>query len=183
MFRLARTFAAPASPANAVRGFPAPGAGDQTTGPAKKPHQQVARLPIFQAAGTRSWSRPDLPQSLSRGQPIPENAAQHRPPGALQTPPMFGGVSYLETPFYDRGAEAFTPNFGKVLANPIGAGVQVLNRTQASYGSAGQYQNGAIWWTSQEIPTSTNLTGLSDPEEIQALVGDINVYAVVRTTG
>lgn len=98
-------------------------------------------------------------------------------------PPIFGGVDYHYTPYYDRGAAAYVPITGKLLYNPIGAGIVVNHRPQASYGPAGQYADGAIWWASQAIPTSVNLQGLTSPDELANLLDDIQIQAVVRTTG
>jgi len=89
----------------------------------------------------------------------------------------------VETPYYDRGAAAVVQNYGKVLENPIGAGIVALSRPQASYGGAAQYDYGALWWTSQAIPTSINLQGLTDPEALNEILGSVAVQAVVRTTG
>lgn len=98
-------------------------------------------------------------------------------------PPIFGGVYQHYTPYYDRGAAAFVPNFGYVLYNPIGAGIPALHRPQASYGPAAQYADGAIWWATQVIPTSVNLQGLTDPEELAAILSPLQIQGVVRTTG
>ena len=99
------------------------------------------------------------------------------------TPPAYGLPIFVETPYYDRGAAAFVPNFGKVLTNPIGAGVVALHRPQASYGPSAEYENGALWWVSQAVPTSIGLQGLTDPDTLAALLGQTSVQAVVRTTG
>jgi hypothetical protein len=96
-------------------------------------------------------------------------------------PPIFGDVFYIETPYYDRGAEAFVPNSGRVLSNPIGAGIVALDRPQASYGPSAEYHNGQIFWRSQDIPTSVDLQSLSDPEDLADLLGPLNIQAVVRT--
>ena len=98
-------------------------------------------------------------------------------------PPIYGGVFQNYTPYYSRGAAAYVPNFGKVLTNPIGAGVVACYRTLPSYGPAAQYFNGAIWWVTQQVPTSIHMQGLTDPAELEALLGLTNVQAVVRTTG
>lgn len=94
-----------------------------------------------------------------------------------------GDAIYVYTPPYSRGAAAYAPNFGKVLVNPIGAGIDASYRPQASYGYAAQYHNGALWWTSQDIPTSINIQGLTDPEALAEIVGMENVIAMVKTTG
>jgi hypothetical protein len=92
--------------------------------------------------------------------------------------PPFGGVAFSETRYYDRGADAYVPNFGYVTTNPIGAGIVTTSRPQASYGPSGQYINGAIWWTNQIIPTSVGLRGLTNPQTLEAILGTFNVEAV-----
>lgn len=98
-------------------------------------------------------------------------------------PPIFGGVGYNVTPDMDRGASAYVPITGKVLYNPIGAGIPVKYRTQASYGPPAQYADGAIWWSTQNIPTGVNLRGLTSADELAEILDDIQIQAVVRTTG
>lgn len=181
VFKLANTFKNPSEGSNAQRGFPAPGAGDQTTGrytpaPALTPWQSDRPT-----KGIRSWFKPSAPSSGQRGFPEPQNAAQYRPPGSMpNVPPVSGQAIEVYTPYFSRGADAYVQNFGKVLTNPIGAGVVVNHRTQASYGPASQYIDGALWWTSQVTPTSINMQGLSSPETLQAILGDTYVQAVVR---
>lgn len=181
VFQLARTFS---NPGGSQSGQPAIGAGAQTSGkhkPASPSPPWDARRPT---QGRRSWLLPYKSASEQRGFPAPLNGKQKRPPGSMSNvPPIFGGVYQHETPYYDRGAAAFVPNFGYVLTNPIGAGVVARYRTQASYGPAGQYDNGAIWWTSQVVPTSINLQGLTDPEELASILDMTTIQAVVRTTG
>lgn len=86
---------------------------------------------------------------------------------------------YVYTPYYDRGAAAYAPNFGKVLSNPIGAGIYAPYRIQASNGQPAQYFNRALFWTSQVIPTSLHLGGLNDAASLKAILGTLNVEAVV----
>jgi hypothetical protein len=184
VFRLARTYDDPSADTSAQRGFPAPGAGGQTTGdyhPAPAKAQNRSGRPV---KGTRSFPYPFLPADRQRGFPSPQNALEARPAGSMpNAPPIFGGVYQNYTPYYSRGAAAFVPNFGRVLTNPIGAGIYAPYRTQASYGPPAHYANGAIWWTSQAIPTSVHLAGLTDPDILAQLVGMTNVQAMVRTTG
>lgn len=185
MFKVAQTFNNPTQGANPQRGFPSPGAGDQTIG---NPVLQIGNdgdyAPSRPTKGFFSWLFPSKPASEQRGYPGPYDPLQMRPPGSMPNkPPVFGGVYQKWTPYYDRGAAAYVPNFGKVLTNPIGAGVVANHRPQASYGNAGQYANGAIFWTNQVIPTSINLQGLTDPESLLAILSTLEVQAVVRTTG
>lgn len=176
------------NPAMSQSGFPTPGAGAQTTGDATiagAPAAPMAWEPQRSTQGIRSWlfgSRE--PGQSQSGFPAPGGPGQGRPAGSMPNdPPIFGGVYQHETPYYDRGAAAYVPNFGKVLTNPIGAGVVAQHRPQASYGRAAQYENGALWWTSQVIPTSINLQGLTSPDVLAAILSQEEIYAVVRTTG
>lgn len=181
VFRLAETFKKPASGANAQRGFPAPGAGAQTVGPFTPAPKDAVWSSSRPTKGDPTWAHPSAPASGQRGYPAPYNPGQRRPPGSMPNDPAISGLpDMVWTPYYDRGAAAYVPNYGKVLTNPIGAGVVALHRPQASYGPAGQYVNGAIWWTSQAVPTSVNLQGLTDPAVLAAVLGPINVQAAVR---
>lgn len=179
VFKLAQTFS---DPANSQTGFPSPGDGAQTSGAGSPPPGFVPQSATRPTKGFRSWASPV--RDAQRGFPTPNDPNQRRPRGLMYAiAKMFGGVYQHETPYYDRGAAAFVPNFGYVLTNPIGAGVVALHRPQASYGGAAQYANGALWWTSQAIPTSINLQGLTTPNELNDLLDSVQVQAVVRTTG
>ena len=181
VFKLARTFE---DAATSQQGFPSPGDGAQTTGQASPPPGFVPRIPLYPIQGSPTWNDPAQPENAARGFPAPDSPNQRRPRGLMSAiVEMFGGVYQHETPYYDRGAAAFVPNFGKLLYNPIGAGVVAKYRPQASYGGAAQYANGALWWTSQAIPTSINLQGLTTPDELNDILNSVEVQAVVRTTG
>jgi hypothetical protein len=90
---------------------------------------------------------------------------------------------YVRGPDFSKGTARDVPNFGKVLVNPIGAGVPVMHRTQASYGQAAEYHNGVIWWTPQSIPTSVRLQGLTNPRALEAILGPLYVQAAIRVNG
>lgn len=181
MFKLQRTFQ---NPAQSQSGFAEPGAGAQIRG--EPSYNGLAAEPVDIAPerptkGVFGWLFPASPRSLQAGQPEPLGAMQHRPPGDMDAfAPINGMVEYNWTPEYSRGAAAFVPNTGKVLTNPIGAGVVALQRSQASYGPSGEYVNGVIFFTSQSVPTSVGLSSLITPEQIEALVGNMNVQAMVR---
>lgn len=184
VFQLSRTFGNPAAPSNAQRGFAAPGAGAQTTGPTQPYMGQVPYTPERPTKGIRSWLFPSNSKGGQRGFPSPEAPRQRRPPETMPNhPAVFGGVYQKYTPYFSRGAAAYVPNFGKVTENPIGAGIVALFRTRASYGGAAQYANGAIWWSNQVIPTSIDLQGLNSAEELASIISQLNVQGVVRTTG
>jgi hypothetical protein len=182
VFRLAQTYQDPTSGPNAQRGFPTPGAGAQSVGPYTPPPEKTPWWPVMLAKGVRSMFNPGRGEDAQRGFAEPGDAAQGRM-GWGAGPPIQTQPIPVTTPYYDRGAAAVVQNFGKILVNPIGAGIVALNRPQASYGGAAQYADGALWWTSQAIPTSINLQGLTDPNILNAQLGNVLVQAVVRTTG
>lgn len=181
VFRVAQTFY---EPQDSQSGFAEPGAGAQTTGDpsfVSYPQPMVELEPERPTKGLFSWLFPQSPRGRQAGQPEPYNALQHRPPGSMPNdPPIYGGVGYNWTPDYSRGAEAYVPITGKILTNPIGAGVVAMQRPQASYGPPGEYIDGAIWWTSQSVPTTVDLNGLLSAEQVEQLVGNMNVQAMVR---
>lgn len=184
VFKLALTFPKPAQGGNAQRGFPAPGDGSQTVGDFTPPPAAAAWVPQRPTQGRRSFWGASAPSGGQRGFPTPQNVGQRRPAGSMPNiPPVSGLPTPVETPYFSRGAAAFVQNYGKVLTNPIGAGVVARYRPQASYGKAAQYANGVIFFSNQAIPTSVNLQGLTDPAALQAVLGDINVQAAYRTTG
>lgn len=78
------------------------------------------------------------------------------------------------------GAAALAPQFGHVPVNPIGAGLPATARPQASYGSAGRYVAGTVFWAAQTVPTSVPLGPLVSAQTLAALLGRMNVRAAVR---
>lgn len=180
MFKLARTYDDPSAGANAQRGFPAPGAGEQTVG-AYEPQPEV--VPRRSARPTKG--KPSLfmrsTAGKQRGFPDPLNVGEMYEPGTMPNyPPQYGENIEVYTPYYSRGAAAYVQNYGKILSNPIGAGIVALHRPQASYGQSGEYFDQAIWWTSQNVPTSVNLQGLTSPQVLQAMLSTATLEAVVR---
>lgn len=182
MFKVANTFVDPGS---SQSGMATPGAGAQMTGyPGVAQPQTEMGPPERPTKGFRSWLFPEADGGEQRGFPSPLAFLQRRPKGSMpNNPPVFGGVEYHETRDMDRGASAFVPITGKVLTNPIGAGIYAPHRPQAWYGAPGQYADGAIWWSTQNIPTNVNLSGLVSADELAALLDNIQIQAVVRTTG
>jgi hypothetical protein len=184
VFKVAPTFH---NPGQSQSGFATPGAGAQTVGihtPAPESISYQDWKPERDQQGFFSWIGDTLAAAFQRGFPSPQDALQRRPVGSMPNHPTPDGLNHeVYTPYFSRGAAAYVQNYGKVFTNPIGAGVVAMYRPQASYGPAGQYENGAIWWTSQDIPTSINPSGLVDPQELAALLGSLQVQAVVRTTG
>lgn len=182
VFKLALSFQQPSQPTNVQRGFPAPGTGAQLTGdPSTFRSPEILPRPTRPTKGIRSWLRSSAPASEQRGMPAPGGVLQERPAGSMpNVPPIYGNNIPVYTPYYSRGAAAYVQNYGKVLTNPIGAGIVANNRPQASYGPSAEYHNGAIWWTSQAVPTSVGMQGLTSPQVLAALLGRMNVQAAVR---
>lgn len=184
VFALARTFHKPAATqGNRNRGFPEPGAGAQTQGDFTPSPEESQWSPVYPIQGQPSWNTPASGKGEQRGFPAPLKAQQGRR-GWGPGPTSSGRpVDHLAPWWAGHVANRTVHNFGKVLTNPIGAGVVARYRPQASYGPAGTYVNGQIFWTSQAIPTTINLQGLTDPAALAAVLGPIRVQAVVRTTG
>lgn len=186
MFKVNRTYADPSSLENGQRGFPSPGSGAQNSGATPThgaiPQAYIPPAPERPTKGLRSFFRPASGDGPQRGFPAPNSAAQRRPGDTWNPNAVYpdGLPMYVRGPDFSKGTARDVPNYGKVLTNPIGAGVVALHRPQASYGQASEYHNGAIWWTSQSIPTSVNLQGLTDPRVLAAVLGPINVQAAVR---
>lgn len=183
VFKPALTFASPGGPTGSQQGFPAPGSGAQYTGAPWQPGSQQPQIPWTPerpSKGTRTFFGVQIGGNAQRGGPG-QDASQLRPKGSMPVHPMPNGLNDpVWTPYYDRGAAAIVQNYGKVFTNPIGAGIQVLSRTQSSYGPSAQYINGQIFWTTQTVPTSIGLQGLNSPAVLQALLGAMSIQAVVR---
>lgn len=183
MFKLALTFKNPSGPAGSQQGFPAPGSGAQTTGdPVTSAGRATPWAPLRPIKGGRSWFGVTAGgENTQRGFAQVGAGGQIRPKGSMPNkPPVYGDSIPVWTPYYDRGAAAYVQNYGKVLYNPIGAGIAVNHRPSASYGPSAEYINGQIWWTSQAVPTSVGLQGLTSPAVLQALLSRMSVQAVVR---
>lgn len=180
MFKVERTYKTPSKGANAQRGFPAPGDGYQTIGEYEPAPAVVPWSPNRPTKGRRSMFAVK-PAGQQRGFPAPGAKAQIRPAGSRpNVPVVYGRNVPVWTPEMDRGASAYVQNYGKVLTNPIGAGVVAMNRPQASYGKPAEYHDQTIWWVSQSIPTSVNLQGLVSPRALEAVLGGTYVQAAVR---
>ena len=182
MFKISHTWG---NPSSSQSGFPSPGAGAQTTGaPLHNRPDEIPWAALFPTQGAQTFDAAGSPVGGQQGYPAPLAPNQRRPKGSMPNKPVAYGLPIMVfTPEYDRGAAAYVPNYGKLLTNPIGAGVVALYTPQPSYGPAAQYADGSIWWTSQAIPTTIAPQSLTDPQELGALLGDLYVQGVVRTTG
>lgn len=131
---------------------------------------------------TRSFFPPPSPSRTQRGFPMPGGQPETRAAAGMPWPLVapFGGVIMVQPRRSDMGAAGFVMNFGKVLTDPIGAGVVAPHRPQAYYGQAGQYIDHTIFWAQRTIPTTIPLGPLTTPAELQALLGRVNVQAAIR---
>ena len=180
MFRVSNTYNNPSDVQNAQRGFPAPGAGAQTTGQWTG-KERPGPAPELQPVGADSWEG-ITSADAQRGMGPALDAVQFTTRNEQPIPQPFP-VLY-DTWWPDRGAAGVAPDFGQVVTNPIGAGVQVSAPFDVhARGPAGQYFTDTIFWTSQVIPTSVHLDGLLTPEQVAALVDPLQVYGAVYTTG
>jgi hypothetical protein len=90
---------------------------------------------------------------------------------------------YLHSRPYSRGAGAFSPKFGTLNINPIGAGVPAPYRLPTIAGPGARYQLGAIWFDVQTIPTSIAPSPTMSMDSVAALLATSNVSAMYATTG
>lgn len=108
------------------------------------------------------WQRRQIPQRETMAQPRPW---------------------FAQSPQWDRGADAFAPQFGRLNINPIGAGVYAPYRLPTIAGPGARYQWAAIWFDVQTIPTSLNINPTVPMETVNALLATSYVAGSYRTTG
>lgn len=94
-----------------------------------------------------------------------------------------GAPVYLQSRPYDRGAGAFSPKFGHIPINPIGAGVYAPFRIPTIAGPGARYEMAAIWFDVQSIPTTINFSPTMPAESVNALLSMSYVAAMYPTTG
>lgn len=126
-------------------------------------------------------------------------------PGAMQTPLMRGTPGalapyqrrqiqgpatvaqgmpvYLQSRPYDRGAGAYSPKFGVLNINPIGAGIYAPYKLPVIAGPGARYQMAAIWFDVQSVPTSVQASPTMSMESLNALIATSSVAAMYPTTG
>lgn len=120
-------------------------------------------------------------EGLMRGTPGMAYWQRRQIPTQELTP--FGGPFYIQSRPYDRGAQAFSPKFGSIVANVIGAGVYSPYKLPVSGGPAARYQFGAIWFDVQTVPTSLQLSPTMPIASANALISQSYVAAMYATTG
>lgn len=90
---------------------------------------------------------------------------------------------WLHSRPYSRGAGAFSPKFGTLNINPIGAGVPAPYRIPTISGPGARYEFAAIWFDVQTIPTSIAPSPTMSMNSVQALLATSSVAAMYATTG
>jgi hypothetical protein len=120
--------------------------------------------------------------ALMRGHPGALAFFQRRriagPPTLAQAFPM----NIMSRP-YSRGAGAYSPKFGILNINPIGAGVVTPYKLPVIAGPGARYQLGAIWFDVQTIPTTIRMSPTLPIESLDAMLGMSSVSAMYATTG
>lgn len=103
----------------------------------------------------------------------------------IQGPQTIGqsGPIWLQSRPYSRGAGAFSPKFGTLNINPIGAGVPVPYKLPVSGGPGARYQFAAIWFDVQTIPTTMQMSPTMSMDSVDALLATSSVSAMYATTG
>jgi hypothetical protein len=99
-----------------------------------------------------------------------------------QTVPQ-GVPLYLQSRPYSRGADAYSPKFGQLAYNPIGAGVVAPYKLPVIAGPGARYEFAAIWFDVQTIPTSLNINPTVPIETVDALIATSHVGGMYVTTG
>jgi hypothetical protein len=120
--------------------------------------------------------------AIMRGHPGALAPYQQRQ--AMQTPTIAqSGPIYLHSRPYSRGGGAYSPKFGVLNINPIGAGVDAPYKLPVIAGPGARYQLGAIWFDVQTIPTTINISPSMSTQSLEALLSQSYVAAMYPTTG
>lgn len=93
------------------------------------------------------------------------------------------GPVLLHSRPYSRGAGAFSPKFGTLNINPIGAGVYAPYRLPTIAGPGARYEFAAIWFGVQTIPTTMSMGPTMSMDSVEALLATSHVDAMYATTG
>lgn len=122
------------------------------------------------------------PRSAMRGKPPALSFWQRRRIQNSEPAPQPVPV-YLQSRPWDRGAGAYSPRFGVLSYNPIGAGIYAPYKLPVIAGPGGRYEFGAIWWGVQVVPTSILLNPTIPVETMDALIASSRVGGTILTTG
>jgi hypothetical protein len=135
---------------------------DWIDGAGNQPGAQQSSLMRGTGGALAYWQRRQIPQQ--------------------QTMP-FGTMVFMQAPTWDRGAGAFSPKFGIVPTNPIGAGVVAPYRIPTIAGPGARYEFAAIWFDVQTIPTTVQISPSMSMESLNALIQTSYVAGTYLTTG
>jgi hypothetical protein len=94
-----------------------------------------------------------------------------------------GQPAWLQSRPYSRGAGAYSPKFGVINYNPIGAGVYSPYKLPVIAGPGARYQLGAIWFDVQSVPTTMRMSPTMSMASVDALLSTSYVAAMYATTG
>lgn len=108
------------------------------------------------------WQRRQIPQvpSVGQGQPV-----------------------WMHSRPFSRGAQRFSPKFGVIPINPIGAGVYAPYKLPVIAGPGARYEFGAIWFDVQTIPTTMQISPTVPIESVEAMLATSYVAGMYATTG
>ena len=120
--------------------------------------------------------------AIMRGTPGAFTWWQRRTPRGPDTLSQ-GGPIYLHSRPYSRGAAAYSPKFGILPINPIGAGIYAPYRLPTIAGPGARYQFGAIWFDVQAIPTTMRMSPTVPTDSVAGLLATSHVAAMYATTG
>jgi hypothetical protein len=120
--------------------------------------------------------------AVMRGHPGALSAYQRRQIAGPDTIAQ-GQPFWLQSRPYDRGAGAFSPKFGTLNINPIGAGVFSPYKLPVIAGPGARYQLGAIFFDVQSIPTTIRMSPTMSSDSLAALLSTSHVAAMYATTG
>jgi hypothetical protein len=123
-----------------------------------------------------------LQSSLMRGTPGAQTWWQRRSPRGNDTGAQ-GAPFWLHSRGFSRGAGAYSPKFGILPTNPIGAGIYAPYKLPVIAGPGARYQFGAIWFDVQTIPTTIRMSPTMPAESVTALLATSSVAAMYPTTG
>jgi hypothetical protein len=90
---------------------------------------------------------------------------------------------WLQSRPYDRGAGAYSPKFGVLNINPIGAGIYAPYKLPVSGGPGARYEMAAIWFDVQTVPTSVQASPTMTMQSLNSLIATSSVAAMYPTTG
>jgi hypothetical protein len=94
-----------------------------------------------------------------------------------------GAPFYIQSRPYSRGAGAYSPKFGVIPTNPIGAGVYAQHKLPVIAGPGARYQFGAIFFNVQAVPTTIRMSPTMPAQSIAALLATSTVAGMYATTG